>query len=34
VPELRHRRRRDAQLPRIDSFLVRGPSRLMLSEAA
>jgi cytochrome P450 len=34
VPELRHRRRRDAQLTRIDSFLVRGPSRLMLSEAA
>jgi len=34
VPELRHRRRRDAQLARIDSFLVRGPSRLMLSEAA
>ena len=34
VPELVRRRRREARLPRIDSFLVRGPSRLTLSEAA
>ena len=34
VPELVKRRRREARTPRIDSFLVRGPSRLTLSEAA
>jgi len=34
VPELLHRRRREAHVARIDSFLVRGPSRLTLSEAA
>jgi cytochrome P450 len=34
VPELVRRRRREAHTPRIDSFLVRGPSRLTLSEAA
>jgi cytochrome P450 len=34
VPELARRRRREARTPRIDSFLVRGPSRLTLSEAA
>jgi len=34
VPVLLHRRRREAHLARIDSFLVRGPSRLTLAEAA
>jgi cytochrome P450 len=34
VPELLKRRRRDVHTPRVDSFLVRGPSRLTLSEAA
>jgi cytochrome P450 len=34
VPELLHRRRREDRLARVDSFLVRGPSRLLLSEAA
>jgi hypothetical protein len=33
VPEL-VRRRREGRVARIDSFLVRGPSRLTLSEAA
>jgi cytochrome P450 len=34
VPELGRRRRREERVARIDSFLVRGPSRLTLSEAA
>jgi cytochrome P450 len=34
VPVLLRRRRREARVARIDSFLVRGPSRLTLSEAA
>jgi cytochrome P450 len=34
VPELVRRRRREERLSRIDSFLVRGPSRLTLWEAA
>ena len=34
VPVLVQMRRADAQLPRIDSFLVRGPSRLALRKAA
>ena len=34
VPELVHRRRLEPRVPRIDSFLVRGPSRLTLTEAA
>jgi cytochrome P450 len=34
VPELLHLRRSEAHVSRIDSFLVRGPSRLTLSEAA
>jgi cytochrome P450 len=34
VPELLLRRRIEPRVPRIDSFLVRGPSRLPLSEAA
>ena len=34
VPELLHLRRSEAHVARIDSFLVRGPSRLTLSEAA
>jgi cytochrome P450 len=34
VPELVRRRRREERIPRIDSFLVRGPSRLTLWEAA
>jgi hypothetical protein len=34
VPELVRRRRREDKVARIDSFLVRGPSRLTLSEAA
>ena len=32
VPELLHLQRGEARLPRIDSFLVRGPSRLTLAE--
>jgi cytochrome P450 len=34
VPELLHMQRSEARLPRIDSFLVRGPSRLALRKAA
>jgi cytochrome P450 len=34
VPELLRRRRQEPRIARIDSFLVRGPSRLVLSEAA
>jgi cytochrome P450 len=34
VPELVRRRRREEKIAHIDSFLVRGPSRLTLSEAA
>lgn len=34
VPELVQRRKRDAEVERIDSFLVRGPSRLRLAPAA
>jgi cytochrome P450 len=34
VPQLVRRRRREERVARIDSFLVRGPSRLTLSEAA
>jgi cytochrome P450 len=34
VPELARLRCSEARVPRIDSFLVRGPSRLTLSEAA
>jgi len=34
VPELLHLQRSEARLPRIDSFLVRGPSRLTLRKAA
>jgi cytochrome P450 len=34
LPALSRRRCAEARLPRIDSFLVRGPSRLPLSEAA
>jgi len=34
VPELLRMRRIDARAPRIDSFLVRGPSRLALRKAA
>jgi cytochrome P450 len=34
APELVRRRLRDPHIARIDSFLVRGPSRLVLSEAA
>jgi cytochrome P450 len=34
VPELARMRCSEARVPRIDSFLVRGPSRLKLSEAA
>jgi cytochrome P450 len=34
VPELLHLRRSEARLPRIDSFLVRGASRLTLRKAA
>jgi cytochrome P450 len=34
VPELLRMQRADARVPRIDSFLVRGPSRLSLRKAA
>ena len=34
VPALLHMQRGEARLPRIDSFLVRGPSRLALRKAA
>jgi len=34
VPELLHLRRTEARVPHIDSFLVRGPSRLLLRKAA
>ena len=34
VPALLRARRAETHIPRIDSFLVRGPSRLPLSEAA
>jgi len=34
VPELLHMQRSEVRLPRIDSFLVRGPSRLALRKAA